>query len=253
MTVLEGGVKLSNLQITNQNGQAVVSSRQVAENFGKRHDDVLKAIGVVLEGLPQNCGDLQMFYKSTYEHPQNKQIYPEYLMNRDGFTLLAMGFTGSDAMQWKLKYIQAFNEMEKQLHAPSQMSQLEMIAAMAQAAVANEKRLKEIGSTVTLIKDTIVQRHDNWRDNINQLINQAAKATGGNYQAIRAESYSILEERAACDLGTRLRNLKQRMQNEGATKTKIGSMTKMDVIEADSRLREIYTSIVKEMVIKYVA
>lgn len=75
----------------------VVSSRQVAENFEKRHDGVLRDIENIVAGLPQNCGDL--FLKTTYIHEQNKQEYPEYLMNRDGFTLLAMGFTGSVALQ----------------------------------------------------------------------------------------------------------------------------------------------------------
>ena len=58
-----------------------------------------------------------MFYNSSYVHPQNGQEYPEYLMNRDGFTLLAMGFTGKKSLEWKLKYIQAFNDMEKKLKA----------------------------------------------------------------------------------------------------------------------------------------
>ena len=40
-----------------------------------------------------------------------------YLMNRDGFSLLAMGFTGKEAVEWKLKYIEAFNAMEQQLPA----------------------------------------------------------------------------------------------------------------------------------------
>ena len=49
----------------------------------------------------------------SYTHPQNHQEYKMYYMNKDGFTLLAMGFTGKKAMQFKLDYIQAFNQMEK--------------------------------------------------------------------------------------------------------------------------------------------
>lgn len=56
-----------------------------------------------------------MFCKTTYVNKQNNQTYPMYLMNRDGFSLLVMGFTGAKALEWKLKYIQAFNEMEKDL------------------------------------------------------------------------------------------------------------------------------------------
>ena len=57
-----------------------------------------------------------MFQKSTYTNEQNGQTYPMYLMNRDGFTLLAMGFTGKKALQFKLAYIDAFNTMEAELN-----------------------------------------------------------------------------------------------------------------------------------------
>lgn len=94
------------------NGQAVTSSRTLAENFGKEHKHVLDSIREIL-GYAENSADL--FFKTTYVHPQNHQEYPEFLMNRDGFTLLAMGFTGTKALEWKLKYIAAFNEMEQHL------------------------------------------------------------------------------------------------------------------------------------------
>lgn len=64
-------------------------------------------------GGAQNCADL--FIEAEYQHPQNKQFYKEYLLTRDGFSLLVMGFTGSKALEWKLKYIEAFNKMEQAL------------------------------------------------------------------------------------------------------------------------------------------
>lgn len=78
-----------------------------------------------------------MFYETTFEN-RGKQ-YPMYLMNRDGFTLLAMGFTGKAALEWKLKYIQAFNEMEKQLAQRPQLSRAEL---MAQALIAAHDELE---------------------------------------------------------------------------------------------------------------
>lgn len=94
-----------------ENNQIVTDSRSVAEHFGKRHDNVMVAIG----GILKNKETQQMFCKTTYVNEQNNQTYPMYLMNRDGFSLLVMGFTGKAALEWKLKYIDAFNEMEKQL------------------------------------------------------------------------------------------------------------------------------------------
>lgn len=94
-----------------QKRQAVTTSLQVAETFEKEHRNVLRDI----EGLLKNEQTQNYFYKGEYEHPQNKQKYPMYYMNRDGFTLLAMGFNGSKALDFKLKYIDAFNKMESQL------------------------------------------------------------------------------------------------------------------------------------------
>ena len=109
------------VQVINNNGELVVSSRKVAEDFGKRHDKLLFEIErmygdlIATEGMHQMVDTPQMFFVHKYIHPQNGQEYTEYLMNRDGFSLLVMGFTGKEALTWKLKYIEAFNAMEKKL------------------------------------------------------------------------------------------------------------------------------------------
>lgn len=102
---------MNDIILSTQNGEPVASSRDVAKRFGKEHKDVLRAIKSI---TAQNCAVTQMFYQSEYTAGTGKK-YPMYLMNRDGFSLLAMGFTGKEAVQWKLKYIEAFNQMEKQL------------------------------------------------------------------------------------------------------------------------------------------
>ena len=93
--------------------QAVTDSLKVAESFDKKHKDVLKAWKNL---AAQNCATKKMFVESTYVN-RGKE-YPMIYMNRDGFTLLAMGFTGKKALDFKLKYIQAFNEMENQIRQP---------------------------------------------------------------------------------------------------------------------------------------
>ena len=65
----------------------------------------------LMEGMSQ-IGDTSMFVESSYIHSQNSKEYPMFIMNRDGFTLLTMGFTGQKALQFKLDYISAFNKME---------------------------------------------------------------------------------------------------------------------------------------------
>ena len=95
-----------------KNNQVVVSSRQVAEKFGKLHKDVLENIREIIKA--ENSA-LTFYQENTYKAGTGKS-YPEYLMNRDGFSLLVMGFTGKDALHWKMKYIAAFNEMEAKLN-----------------------------------------------------------------------------------------------------------------------------------------
>lgn len=102
---------MNNLDLVEiRNNQVVVSSRQVAEKFSKLHKDVLESIRQIL--VAENSA-AKFFEESTFEN-RGKQ-YPEYLMNRDGFTLLTMSFNGKAALQWKMKYIAAFNEMETKL------------------------------------------------------------------------------------------------------------------------------------------
>lgn len=126
---------MNDIILSTQNGEPVASSRQIAESFGKEHKDVLRAIENI---KAQNCALTSMFFEATYTAGTGK-AYPMYLMNRDGFTLLAMGFTGKAALEWKLKYIQAFNEMEKKLAQRPQLSRTEL---MAQALIAAHDELE---------------------------------------------------------------------------------------------------------------
>lgn len=93
-----------------KNDQALTDSLKVAEMFEKRHDHVLVKIEKILTDSPENSG--QCFLKTKYKDASGKWN-TKYLMNRDGFTFLAMGFTGKKADEWKWKYINAFNAMEK--------------------------------------------------------------------------------------------------------------------------------------------
>ena len=98
--------------ITVVNGKAVVTSKQVAEHFGKTHRHVLRDIAKELETAGE-FGETN-FGLTSYTSSQNK-VLPCYEMTRDGFSLVAMGFTGEKAQQWKIKYIEAFNAMEREL------------------------------------------------------------------------------------------------------------------------------------------
>lgn len=97
-----------------QNERLVVSSRQIAENFEKRHDNILRDIGNLAEDVP-NFEEMFLEDEEPDSYGRSQRVY---LMNRDGFSLLVMGFTGKQALAWKLKYIDAFNRMEQTINSP---------------------------------------------------------------------------------------------------------------------------------------
>lgn len=127
------GVDMSNTSIININNQEVIfenkdeqvfcTSLDVAKVFGKRHDNVLADIKLILNDLREigTSNDLLNFQEvvriSKTTNPKNGKLVsrkmPIYNLTRDGFSLLAMGFTGKKALRFKIAFINAFNEMER--------------------------------------------------------------------------------------------------------------------------------------------
>ncbi len=126
--------------------RAVTTSLQVAENFGKKHQHVLRDIDALKQDV-SNFG--QMFIESNQpdSYGRDRRIY---YMNRDGFSLLAMGFTGKKALQFKLKYIDAFNQMEKQLQQQKPLSLPEQIQLIAKGYDGLSKDVEDIKNRMGL-------------------------------------------------------------------------------------------------------
>lgn len=139
---------MSNLiKIFNQDGQLVVTSRQITEDFEKEHKDVLEKIRNL---VAENSAVKNMFIESSYEN-RGKQ-YPEYLLTRDGFSLLVMGFTGTKALEWKIKYIEAFNKMEEQIKNPYEnlSKELQAVFILDKKTQAIETRVDTLESNMPL-------------------------------------------------------------------------------------------------------
>lgn len=109
-----------------KNKQALTTSLIVAKHFEKRHDLVIRDIRTLIGQMASvsqsaevrngvNKPTSPMFFESTYQTEESGRKYPMFFMNKDGLTLLAMGFTGEKALKFKLAFIQAFNAMEKAL------------------------------------------------------------------------------------------------------------------------------------------
>ncbi|GLO70354.1 hypothetical protein MACH17_18710 [Phaeobacter inhibens] len=89
------------------------TSRIISDKFGKAHNHVLRDIRKLIEANPD--WGMTNFGQTPYVDPQNGQTYQMYEMTRDGYSMLVMGFTGKRAMEWKIKFLEAFNAMEQRL------------------------------------------------------------------------------------------------------------------------------------------
>lgn len=125
-----------------KNRQAVTTSLQVAESFNRNHRDVLRSI----DGMKDVRNFAHMFSETDVPDSYGRSRRA-YYMNRDGFTLLAMGFTGRDAMKFKLDYIDAFNQLEKQATLP--MTPEEKLALVMETSNRANKRLTHMEGRLT--------------------------------------------------------------------------------------------------------
>ena len=140
---------MSDIVLSMQSGEPVASSRQIAENFQKNHNHVLRDIDSLKKDV-SNFG--QMFFETTAPDSYGRE-QRAYLMNRDGFTLLAMGFTGKAALEWKLKYIAAFNEMEKKLTEQPQLTRSQLLAT---ALIAAHEELEQKDKQIETMKPKVL-------------------------------------------------------------------------------------------------
>jgi Rha family phage regulatory protein len=138
---------MNEVKITMTSGVPCVSSLQVAEDFGKKHKNVVQTIETIMGTSAENSADLsKMFLESTYADSYGRK-QKCYDITRDGFSLLVMGFTGKEALDWKLRYIEAFNKMEQHINLQyAYMQQLDVQARADRAAAmrmnAENRRMK---------------------------------------------------------------------------------------------------------------
>ena len=124
------------------NDQAMTNSLLVAEKFGKEHRHVLDSIRNL---TAENSAAKLLFIESEYDN--RGKTYPMYVMNKDGFTLLVMGFNGKDALNFKLDFLNAFNKMESMLKSD------DYILARSQEILNN--RLQLATQQVQILESTV--------------------------------------------------------------------------------------------------
>lgn len=143
------------LQVSN--GKPVTTSKIIAEVYGKQHKNVLRDIQNLLESAEID----QLYFEPTSYTDTFQRQQPMYLIDRDGFMLLVMGFTGDEAMKYKIGFIKAFNAIETELikRNSTPMSMIETLQiALAQAIeIEEQKKLLEVTKPKVEYFDNVLQ------------------------------------------------------------------------------------------------
>ncbi|MGV8092493.1 MAG: Rha family transcriptional regulator [Mangrovibacterium sp.] len=154
---------MNDLVFTSKKGAPVTNSLLVAEKFEKRHDHILRDIkNMITKDSTQNWG--QFFYSTTYGDSSGKQN-EMYIMNRDGFSLLVMGFTGIKALRFKIDYIDAFNKMEEALKSKALIipqtyaEALELAAKQAREIEEKDKLIERQAPAVDFVSRAVDSGH----------------------------------------------------------------------------------------------
>ena len=118
-----------------------------------------------------------------------------------------------------------------------------------------KKQLDMVQNKVDAIQDTFILTPENWKKDVRVAVGKLSMMIAGDYsmmQELYEQIYALLEDRAGADLEARLRNRRKRMEQNGSTKTAIKNITKLDIIEDDKKLKEIFMAILREMSAKYI-
>lgn len=206
---------------------------------------------------PQDLENTQLSEKRTSGIDEVNPRGTAFLTEQ-GYLMLVKSFT--DDLAWKVQRQLVNGYFRVRKLANDLSPQLQLFQQMFEAVAEQERTAREAKElaeraieTTDNIKEAVKPIFDNWRDEMRLKFNRIQRSTDKQFNILRNDMYSELESRASCDLNARLRNMRERMSDKGYKKSDINKLNKMDVIEQDKKLREIFSKIVTEYEIKYCA
>lgn len=262
---------MSNLIPVEFNNQRIMTTKQLAEAYGTREENIKTNFNRNLERFIkgkhyyQLIGDeLQEFKRVVTDcnDPSIKFASVLNLWTERGAARHAKILQTDEA--WEV-YEQLeetyFRVKDQKLETSSLSPELQMFNNLFKALAKQELEQKQIVQAVQetkeevqAIRNVVAINANAWKSEVTNLLNKIAKEHGGTaeaYRDIRNESYKLLNERAGANLDIRLINRRRKVLEETGSKSKANKISKLDVIADDKRLTEIYLAIVKELAIKY--
>ena len=235
-------IKSGAVEVFEKDDQFWTTSLDIAEKFGKMHKDVLKAIRNLEcpeEFKWRNFAPLSQTVRGgTQEY---------YMISRDGFTLLAMGFTGKEAIQWKIRYIEAFNRMEqtirKFLRQKERQLTLEWKKAREEGKISRRTTTDAIQEFCELAKSQGSQHSQFYYKSITDLIYDAAIIPGGHKEIARRKKELKKSN------GREVMTLEELLKVEIIERFIVSRASK-EALEGNKFYRDVYHSL-KESLLRY--
>lgn len=204
------------------------------------------------------------FNPFVIDDERNPKPTTDYKLTASFAKKLAMGCQNEKGEQARDYFIKVEDKLKKAVQSNIDISNLspelqmfkQIFDSVARTQIAQQEQQKAIEDTnkrIDNIKEVVSLNPNDWRKETTRLINKMAVKSGGyeHLQAIREDSYKLLDERMGVSLSIRLANKRKTMAVEGASKSKRDKVNKLDVIADDKKLIEGYTAIVKELAIRY--
>lgn len=248
---------MNDLTVFQKNGIEVVDSREVAEVTGKQHAHLMRDIkmysGILSNSNESKFGAVDFFIPSSYTDSKG-ETRPCYLLTKKGCDMVANKMTGEKGVLFTAMYVTAFEKMRNQLSKP--MTQNELIAAMAQANVEQERKILALEERADRNEEMLTELANvfdvptcpdrgHWQEEMNCRINSICQSYELNYQSFRKRLYERLELQLGVDLEARQRNLKKRLKESGAKYDEVQKVSKLHVISRDASLRAAFELIVR--------
>lgn len=231
---------------TNENGEQLVSGRELHE-FLEVQTPYDKWFPRMCEyGFSEGTDFSTFLSESTGGRPKTNHAMTLDMAKE--ISMIQRTEKGKQARQY-------FIEVEKQykLDTSALSPELQFMNSVVQSLAKQEMATKQLSTKLDNITEIVALNTTDWRKDCRNLVNKMAKTQGsfGAYQEIQAAIYEEVDRRAGSSLNIRLTNLRRRLAEEGASKSKRDKTNKLDVIETDKRLKEIYLAVVKDFAIKY--
>lgn len=266
---LKGKTKVDNMEFVHIEGGFGESKKSMlAKDIAEIHDKEVREVnqsinmnrkrfkdGIDIIDLKEMEFAINLIDNGIYTQNSINASKNIYLLSERGYSKLLKILEDDFAWEQYEKLVDGYFNIRKTLEEQNNLSnlspQLQLLINMELKQKQLEAAVTEAKEEVQAIRDVIeIRPSENWRKETNLIINKICKKLN-DYQKPKDEIYKALEERARCNLRIRLNNLRGRAFDNCWTQSRINSLNYLDVITDDNKLIEIYTSIVKEMAIKY--